>query len=435
MSTAIAVEGLAKKYIINHRREPYLTLRDVISHKARELGRRILHPFRGGAEDAGSALETFWALKDVSFTVREGERLGIIGRNGAGKSTLLKVLSRITEPTEGRLLIRGHVASLLEVGTGFHPELTGRENIYLNGALLGMTRAEITRKFDDIVEFAEVERFLDTPVKRYSSGMYVRLAFAVAANLEPEILVVDEVLAVGDVQFQRKCLGRMEEVGRSGRTILFVSHNMAAIASLCTRAILLDGGRMVENGPTASVIAHYYGTSLAGAATVDFTRHPKPPGDSYAQLVSATVRNSRGEPAFEVDIREPVAVEMVFDVLRVDGLQFVPDYHFFGADGAAAFVSSDFARRIREPGRYRSTCMVPGNFLNDGTYFVGVALASFERGVQVHYYETNAVQFLVRDPLLDVPTRSGWGGRIEGVLRPLLEWRTNKVSEVGIDRT
>jgi lipopolysaccharide transport system ATP-binding protein len=428
MSTAIAVEGLAKKYIINHRREPYLTLRDVISHKARELGRRILHPFRGGAEDAGSALETFWALKDVSFTVREGERLGIIGRNGAGKSTLLKVLSRITEPTEGRLLIRGHVASLLEVGTGFHPELTGRENIYLNGALLGMTRAEITRKFGDIVEFAEIERFLDTPVKRYSSGMYVRLAFAVAANLEPEILVVDEVLAVGDVQFQRKCLGRMEEVGRSGRTILFVSHNMAAITSLCDRCILLDRGRVSFDGQPSDAILQYYSNDLASPSSVDFTRVEPSIGDEYCQLLAGAVEDRAGRVAAEINLTDPVKVVMRFRVLKAQG-KVVPNFHFFSADGVCAFVASPTELVEPHPGTYCAECVVPPHFLNEGAYFVGLAVTSYsDAGYRVNFFEKGALSFNMRDPLDHSTGRFGYAGPIPGVVRPRLSWKIYQVA-------
>ena len=241
----IRAEGLGKKYLIGHaaERERYVALRDVMARGARNLWRKTADMARGRAILAGDTVEEFWALRDVSFEVKRGEVLGIIGRNGAGKSTLLKILSRITEPSEGRVTIKGRVASLLEVGTGFHPELTGRENIYLNGAILGMTRAEIRRKFDEIVDFAEVEKFLDTPVKRYSSGMYVRLAFAVAAHLEPEILVVDEVLAVGDAEFQKKCLGKMSEVAGGGRTVLFVSHNMAAVGILCPRSMHVDAAR------------------------------------------------------------------------------------------------------------------------------------------------------------------------------------------------
>lgn len=255
--SVIRVENLGKKYIIGHQRqERYRTLRDVLADGVKALGHRLLKP--KSYRVANPAVEEFWALKDVSFEVKQGDRVGIIGRNGAGKSTLLKILSRITEPTTGRISIKGRVASLLEVGTGFHPELTGRENIYLNGAILGMSKAEIKKKFDEIVTFAEVEKFLDTPVKRYSSGMYVRLAFAVAAHLEPEILVVDEVLAVGDAQFQKKCLGKMEDVAeKEGRTVLFVSHNMDSIRRLCSSGVYLSWGRVQNIGSVEHVINQY----------------------------------------------------------------------------------------------------------------------------------------------------------------------------------
>ena len=256
----IAAEHLSKSYLVGHQsaqRERYTAMRDVIAREARNFTRKAVDFVRGKQIVQGDEVEEFWALRDVSFEVKQGEVLGIIGRNGAGKSTLLKILSRITEPNRGRAILRGRVASLLEVGTGFHPELTGRENIFLNGAILGMTRSEIRSKFDEIVAFADVERFLDTPVKRYSSGMYVRLAFSVAAHLEPEILIVDEVLAVGDAEFQKKCLGKMGEVARGGRTVLFVTHNLAAVKSLTTRGIVLDAGRVVFSGTSEQVIQHY----------------------------------------------------------------------------------------------------------------------------------------------------------------------------------
>jgi len=256
----ISVENLSKRYLVGHQsaeRERYTALRDVLARGARNIARKTGDLLRGRQILAGDEVEEFWALKDVSFEVNEGEVLGIIGRNGAGKSTLLKILSRITEPTRGRVVLNGRVASLLEVGTGFHPELTGRENIFLNGAILGMSRAEIRAKFDEIVDFAGVETFLDTPVKRYSSGMYVRLAFAVAAHLEPEILIVDEVLAVGDAEFQKKCLGKMGEVAKGGRTVLFVSHNMGAVRALCGKVIALDRGGLSYVGPTEAGIAQY----------------------------------------------------------------------------------------------------------------------------------------------------------------------------------
>ena len=266
MSKVISVENLGKKYLLSHQvqRQPYVALRDVIAENCMSWGRRIASPFLGRFQSPvpgpqSPTREDFWALKDVSLEIEQGDRVGIIGRNGAGKSTLLKILSRIVEPTKGRVIIKGRVASLLEVGTGFHPELTGRENIFLNGAILGMTRAEIKKKFDEIVDFAEIEKFLDTPVKRYSSGMYVRLAFAVAAHLEPEILLVDEVLAVGDAQFQKKCLGKMEDVSRKeGRTVLFVSHNMGAVSSLCNRGMVFEKGAIFASGCMGDCIQLYY---------------------------------------------------------------------------------------------------------------------------------------------------------------------------------
>lgn len=269
MSTVIKVENLGKKYTLRHQqRESYTALRDVIASGAKNLARRFYSPFVANSAPLSDTQEEFWALKDVSFEVKQGDRVGIIGRNGAGKSTLLKILSRITEPTEGRIGIKGRVASLLEVGTGFHPELTGRENIYLNGAILGMSRADIKLKFDEIVAFAEVEKFLDTPVKRYSSGMYVRLAFAVAAHLEPEILIVDEVLAVGDAQFQEKCLGKMGEVSKDGgRAILFVSHNMPALRTLCSKCIWLDAGKVKIVGDLNNVADNYL------SALTDFSKN------------------------------------------------------------------------------------------------------------------------------------------------------------------
>ena len=264
----IRAEGLGKKYIIGHQSaDRSNTFRDVISQNVKNFVRGAKDMAQGKAIVAGDELEEFWALKDVNFEIKRGEVVGIIGRNGAGKSTLLKVLSRITEPTEGRVEIKGRVASLLEVGTGFHPELSGRENVYLNGAILGMTRAEINRKFDEIVDFSGVEKFLDTPVKRYSSGMYVRLAFAVAAHLEPEILIVDEVLAVGDAEFQKKCLGKMQDVAGQGRTVLFVSHNMGAMRAMCETGIYLLGGQMVQMGATAKVIQAYHSNRDARMAT------------------------------------------------------------------------------------------------------------------------------------------------------------------------
>ena len=273
MSTVITVENLGKKYLLNHKtqQQPYVALRDVIAERTAAVGRRLLHPFRSSPLTPHSSRENFWALKDVSFEIKQGDRVGIIGRNGAGKSTLLKILSRIVEPTTGRARIKGRVASLLEVGTGFHPELTGSENIFLNGAILGMTKAEIKKKFDEIVDFAEIEKFLDTPVKRYSSGMYVRLAFAVAAHLEPETLLVDEVLAVGDSLFQSKCIGKMKDISGSGRTIVFVSHQTNAIKELCDWCYLYEKGQIKNSGPPSMIVDEYFAEQVALSSN-DMTR-------------------------------------------------------------------------------------------------------------------------------------------------------------------
>jgi lipopolysaccharide transport system ATP-binding protein len=289
--TIISVENLGKKYILGQQKqERYTALRDVIANGAKSIGRNILKPL--GKRMPEPAGEEFWALKDVSFEIKQGDRVGIIGRNGAGKSTLLKILSRITEPTNGRISIKGRVASLLEVGTGFHPELTGRENIYLNGAILGMSKAEISRKFDEIVAFAEVDKFLDTPVKRYSSGMYVRLAFAVAAHLEPEILVVDEVLAVGDATFQKKCLGKMEDVGKEGRTVLFVSHNMAAVEKLCRCGIVLHQGKNRYIGSQTEAITQYITSFSDGVVSLrDRTDRE---GSGEVRVVAIDIRDEEG---------------------------------------------------------------------------------------------------------------------------------------------
>jgi lipopolysaccharide transport system ATP-binding protein len=294
-NAVIRVENVSKCYTLSHRQQgqQYKVLRDVVTDGVRSLGAR----FSGRAKAADTSKEDFWALRDVSFEIKQGDRVGIIGRNGAGKSTLLKVLSRIVEPTTGRIGIRGRVASLLEVGTGFHPELTGRENIFLNGAILGMARSEIARKFDEIVAFAEVEKFLDTPVKRYSSGMYVRLAFAVAAHLEPEILIVDEVLAVGDAQFRKKCLGKMEDVSQEGRTILFVSHDMAATRSLCNQAYLLNSGQIVAHGAADQVIDRYLESSkqVMLGDIVPFTERTDRIGDGTVRIVSLQVEDGDGK--------------------------------------------------------------------------------------------------------------------------------------------
>jgi len=427
VAIAIDAAALGKRYVISHRRQPYVALRDVISQHAVETARRL---FRLTARDTGKAAEReiFWALRGVSFAVEAGERVGIIGRNGAGKSTLLKVLSRITEPTEGRVRIWGRVASLLEIGTGFHPELTGRENIYLNGAILGMPRSEIRKKFDEIVSFAEVERFLDTAVKHYSSGMYMRLAFAVAAHLDTEILVVDEVLAVGDARFQKKCLGRMEEVGRSGRTILFVSHNMSTISSLCTRALLMAQGRLAFSGSVSEAVQLYYSDGSASPGKVDFSGRGIRIGDDAVVLHGAQVQTAVESTASEVFIGDALKIVLSLEVLK-DGGPYVANLHFTTADGIYAFMSLDDSGRMTKAGSYRVTCAIPRSFLNDGMYFVGVAVSSFEKGVtKVHLYEESALTFNVVDPIEGVSSRAGWAGPVRGVVRPKLDWDVDRLT-------
>lgn len=319
MSTVISVDNLGKKYVIRHQaRERYTTLRDVLAANARKLVRKCVRPIATNLGQQTGDREEFWALKDVSLEIRQGDRVGIVGRNGAGKSTLLKLLSRITEPTAGRIRLKGRVASLLEVGTGFHPELTGRENIYLNGAILGMTKLETKRKFDAIVDFAEVETFLDTPVKRYSSGMYVRLAFAVAAHWEPEILVVDEVLAVGDGAFQKKCLKKMEEVSGGGRTILFVSHNLQAIRALCPRTILLDKGRLVSDGPTEETLGKYM--KKLKEAQIDAETEVHNPavrrGSGAIRFTYVSVQDESGSETYSFSMGDTIQFRFSYKVLK-----------------------------------------------------------------------------------------------------------------------
>jgi lipopolysaccharide transport system ATP-binding protein len=429
---AIVVENLSKSYLIGHKssaegRYKYATLRDMIGREARNFSRKAADLLHGRQVVQGDDVEEFWALRDVSFEVKQGEVLGIIGRNGAGKSTLLKILSRITEPTKGRVLLRGRVASLLEVGTGFHPELTGRENIFLNGAILGMTQREIRQKFDEIIAFAEVERFLDTPVKRYSSGMYVRLAFAVAAHLQPEILVVDEVLAVGDAQFQKKCLGKMSEVASGGRTVLFVSHNMAMVSSLCSKAIQLDNGKLRAVGATGNVILGYATSEGDSPASVNYRSCGRLVGDEYAQILSGDIRNNQGEPVSEVEIDQPFSVRMEYRITNDFDRIFFPNFHFYRQDGTCAFVVNAINVKRLLSGEYSAECHIPANFLNDGLYSVGLALTSYESGVSVHFSEMGAIMFNIRDPIDGVVTRASYSGPMPGAIRPLLAWTVKPI--------
>jgi len=427
----IRAEGLGKKYAIGHQAERarYVAFRDVVSRNVKTFLRTSTDLLRGRPIVAGDELEEFWALKDLTFEVRRGEVVGIIGRNGAGKSTLLKILSRITEPSAGRVEIVGRVASLLEVGTGFHPELAGRENILLNGAILGMTRAEIRRKFDEIVEFAGIERFLDTPVKRYSSGMYVRLAFAVAAHLDPEILVIDEVLAVGDAEFQKKCLGKMAEVAKGGRTVLFVSHNMGAVTRLCSHAILLSSGRLELAGDTASVAALYMNSDMGSVASQTWNDPRQRPGDDVARLHAVTVRQG-GIVSQTVDIRSPVEIETVYECLQ-DGADLMCAVSFFDSTGVHLFVSGDQNDRRwsgpRPAGVYRSVCTVPGNLFAEGIVRVTAEVSTKAPVYQIHFLEYDSAAFMVIDTGEHGSVRGDWGRPIPGVMRPYCEWVTGRV--------
>jgi lipopolysaccharide transport system ATP-binding protein len=368
--------------------------------------------------------ELFWALDDVNFEVKQGEILGIIGRNGAGKSTLLKILSQVTSPTSGEIKVRGRIASLLEVGTGFHPELTGRENIFLNGAILGMTKAEIRKRFEEIVEFSECAAFIDTPVKRYSSGMYVRLAFVVAAHLEPEILVVDEVLAVGDAQFQKKCLGKMQDVGRQGRTVLFVSHTMSAVTRLCTRAIMMADGHLLKEGAVHNVVSTYLHSGLGTTTARVWSELEKAPGDDAVKFAAVRVRGDHSYISGAVDIRTRVGIEIEFEVLR-EGVVMVPSIHIVNDEGICVCIvhdwESEWRDRARPVGRHRSTCWIPGNFLAEGTFIVGVALATY-LPFQRRAWEPEAVAFEVIDTMNGDSARGDWAGAFPGIVRPLLPW-------------
>ena len=420
MSLAIEAHELSKRYRIGQMQAAYGTLRDSLTRAAGRLA---------GREESQERKE-IWALRDVSFSVREGEVLGVIGRNGAGKSTLLKILTRITTPTSGRAVIRGRVGSLLEVGTGFSGELTGRENVFLNGSILGMKRREIQRKLDDIVEFSGIEKFIDTPVKRYSSGMYVRLAFSVAAHLEPEILLVDEVLAVGDAEFQQRCLGRMEDFSGTGRTVLFVSHNMQTINQLCNRAIWIDGGTIVDEGEPSEVITHYLHTSQSSGSHMSWPDDESAPGDDLVRLLSVRATDENGETIETIDVRDAVGIEFRYRVLRAGPAVFAK-IRVRDRRGDIAFNAMDTAAQARDsstPGVYTATGWIPGNLLNEGTATVDVAICSlrapklFQRAQR---YEV--VSFGVVDPGDGDSARGRFTGQLSGTVRPLLEWSVERV--------
>ena len=433
---AIKVENISKLYRIGLKEEMHnsvgAALFDFIKSPLKNYRKyRSLYRFDDinpshGHSSGNNHSDIIWALSEVSFDVKQGELLGIIGRNGSGKSTLLKILCRITNPTRGCAEIRGKVSSLLEVGTGFHPELTGRENVYLNGTVLGMTKKEVDHTFDEIVDFSGVEKFIDTPVKRYSSGMKVRLAFAVAAHMEPEILIVDEVLAVGDAAFQKKCLSKMEDVGRHGRTILFVSHNMQTVTRLCDRTILLDAGRIVEDGPSCDVVNSYINAQSGLTAVREWHDLAEAPGGDVACLHAVRIRTKDGQVSQAVDICEPIAIEMEYDVLR-SGYVLMPHFHLHNAEGVHVFVAIDqdhtWRGRPRDTGRYISTAWIPGNLLSEGSMYVSPALGTVAPRI-FQFHERDAIAFYVVDKSDGDGARGDWGNRMAGVVRPLLRWST-----------
>lgn len=421
MTPIISVRNIGKKYDINHTSVGYTTLREVIMNIVRS-------PFRflKGKAEAVIGInqkEEFWALKNVSFDVQKGEIIGIIGPNGAGKSTLLKILSQITPPAEGEIILRGRVGSLLEVGTGFHPELSGRENIFLNGAILGMTKKEIVQKFDAIVEFAGIEKFLDTPVKYYSSGMYVRLAFSVAAHMEPDILIVDEVLAVGDAEFQKKCLGKMEEVTKQdGRTILFVSHNLDAIQRLCTKTILLKKGEIVKFGETAEVINYYLNTDKALNAVVEYPVKENLDG----QIKKVSILDQHKLPSARISVAEKFFIEVEFEVRKKLEQKAIFLYFFY--QGELLLLSTEIDKigeyKTYEPGTYTVTAEIPSFLLQIGVLFVNVGLK--------HLRDGRGSVDTVKDVSFEItnennPRHPIWGDDYAGKISTMLDYRTEKL--------
>jgi len=418
---AIRVESLSKKYFIGAKQEAYETLRDGVAEALGAPFRRIIKLLRGQTMESEDPTETIWALTDLSFEVRHGEVIGVIGRNGAGKSTLLKILSRITEPTGGYADIYGRVGSLLEVGTGFHAELTGRENIYLNGAILGMKKTEIDRKFDEIVAFSGIDKFIDTPVKRYSSGMYLRLAFAVAAHLEPEVLIVDEVLAVGDADFQKKCLAKMGDVAKEGRTVLLVSHNMRAITQLCERSLWLEDGRLKLDGPSSTVVSAYLST---GTQNLSFWVNPSySPGLSEFQVKQVRLLSLHNQLVSDISFHSAFKMELTYEAMQpIKGLALI--CRLTDSQGTVVWTSWDTdgdgwnGTHVTPAGSYLSTCKLPARLLRPGRYFISIGACSSKERFDYH---ENVLAFDISE--FGYPLNSG---RM-GVVTPILEWNTRQL--------
>lgn len=423
-SCVISVEHLSKQYDLGVIGTGTIS-RDLNRWWARL--RKQPDPYtRIGQKDAFERIgESILALDDISFQVEQGEALGIIGRNGAGKSTLLKILSRVTAPTSGVVKVKGRIGSLLEVGTGFHPELTGRENVYLNGAILGMKKAEVASKFDEIVAFSGVEKFIDTPVKRYSSGMYVRLAFAVAAHLDPDILIVDEVLAVGDAEFQKKCLGKMEDVAGEGRTVLFVSHNMQAIQNLCSRTLVMETGDLRFVGPTTDAVSLYLQNSLRSKTTTSWVAE-EAPGNEFIRLLKAWIqRPSKGDNEHVFRTNDALEVCVEFENLMAGDNVLDLTIHLQDERNILVFVTGSGVQgsRLLSMGKYRATCIIPGDLLNQGTYTISRLLFVRNRG-QVVFEHHDTLTFEI---IMPQASQFGWMGRKEGVVRPLLDWSLSEI--------
>jgi lipopolysaccharide transport system ATP-binding protein len=416
--SVITVENISKQYIIDHQKgKGANTLRDVIAENFRQL-------FGKGKEQTGTTREEFWALRDVSFSIEQGDRVGIVGHNGAGKSTMLKILSKIIEPTTGTVRIRGRVASLLEVGTGFHPELTGRENIYLNGSLLGMTRSEIRKQFDEIVAFAGVEKFLDTPVKRYSSGMYVRLGFAISAHLDPEIMIVDEVLAVGDAEFQKKSLGKMRDNSASGRTIIFVSHNLTAVQALCNKTLYFEKGRLIEQGETNQVIASYLSKVSKTRLVRQWDTPEEAPGNDLVRIRRVELIPDYQDELTHIDVRTPMKLRFEFWNM-MDRANLNLSLHLNSLTGECIFNVGTQSQPYGK-GLIVGECAIPGYFLNDGTYTISVMVV--KDTVTPLYVMEEGITFDVED------YREGiaWYGKWPGYVRPQFPFHMEMLEEVPI---
>lgn len=455
MTVVVKAENLGKVYAINHEASASRSLGATLEGGMRKLvslGRAGLGRMQPPEELAPRrrTVEQFRALDDISFEIRQGDRVGVLGKNGAGKSTLLKIISRVVEPTSGSLTLRGRIASLLEVGTGFHPELTGRENIFLNGAILGMSRGEIARKFDEVVDFAEIERFIDTPVKFYSSGMYVRLAFSVSAHLDPDILILDEVLAVGDMRFQRKCIDKMQLAGREGRTLLFVSHSTQAIIQTCKTALYLKDGRLRSQGLVESVISDYTMDNVVEASAprkAEAGQADDGSGDGwlrgeykyvegvselyreagdFADCIGGRLTDGSGAVSARLPIHQPFRCTLRYRLNREVPFRIVPNFHFYQESGQRFFIAFPEHVSPTESGEYEATCIIPAFLINTGRYTVTLILSSYDLPNPVHFAAEHALRFEIFEPEGSDPRRHGWNGVLPGVSRPHLGWEITK---------